>query len=223
MATTNDVSLLQYARFHGIATDHTGLDLLQHIDEICEIAPDFLHSPGDAVSLIEQNVASTQQLIEQDLHHEKLDIRKESVQFLSSVLRDSTRDNIDDLWDRILPSWDRYDDLKLEAPLFSSDNDTYLALPAEPLRYFREEDALCSFEGLTRDYDSNLSSKLMCETDTIEKGARNEKLNCSKDALLLIQGARQAGSRPPGLDDLLRPLQDVAKISYISSHRPLVL
>ncbi|GKZ24092.1 hypothetical protein AbraIFM66951_008905 [Aspergillus brasiliensis] len=220
MADTNDVSLLQYARFYGIATDYTNLDLLQHIDEICEIAPDFLHSPRDAVSLIEQNVASTQQLIEQDLHHEKLDIRKESVQFLSSVLRDITRDNIDVLWDKILPSWDRYDDLKLEAPLFSSDNDTYLALPAEPLRYFREEDALCSLEGLTRDYDSNLSSKLMCEATITEESARDEKLDCSKAALLLIQGARQAGNRPPDWDDLLRPLQDVAKEDQLHLESP---
>ncbi|OJJ77487.1 hypothetical protein ASPBRDRAFT_25154 [Aspergillus brasiliensis CBS 101740] len=219
MATTNNVSLLQYARFHGIATDYTDLDL-QHIDDICEIAPDFLNSPEDAVSLIEQNVASSQQLIEQDLLHEKLDIRKESVQYLSSVLRDIKRESIDDLWGKVLPLWDRYDDLKLEPPLFSSDNDTYLALPAEPLRYFREEDVLCSLEGLTRDYDSNLSSKLICETDMIEKSARNEKLDCSKDALLLIQGAREAVNRPPDLDDLLCPLQDVAKEDQLHLQSP---
>lgn len=214
MANTNDVSLLQYARFHGIATDYTDLDPLQHIDDICDIPPDYLHPPDDTSSVIEQTIASSQQVIEQNLHPEKLDIRKESVQFLSSVLRDIKRDNIDDCWDEVLPSWDQYDDLKLEPPLFSSDNDTNLVLPVEPLRYSREDNLFCSLEGLASDYDSNLLSPLIHEADIIEKRVGSEKLDCSKDALLLIQGARQAGNRPLDLDDLLCPLEDVAEVCF---------
>ncbi|PWY64236.1 hypothetical protein BO83DRAFT_346874 [Aspergillus eucalypticola CBS 122712] len=223
MANTNEVSLLQYARFHGIATEHTDIDLLQHIDDICDIPPDFLHPLGDTFSVIEQTIASSQQVIEQNLHSGKLDIRKESVQFLSSVLRDIKRDNIDDRWDEVLPLWDRYDDLKLEPPLFSSDNDTNLVLPAEPLRYSREENLLCSHEGLASDYDSNFLSPLIHEADIIEKRVGNEKLDCSKDALLLIQGVRQAGNRPLDLDDLLCPLVDVAEEDRFHPQSPPLL
>ncbi|OJZ81049.1 hypothetical protein ASPFODRAFT_146996 [Aspergillus luchuensis CBS 106.47] len=211
MASPNEVSLLQYARFHGIATEHTDIDPLQHIDGVCDIPPDFLHPLGDTFSVIEQTIASSQQVIEQNLHPEKLDIRKESVQFLSSVLRDIKRDNIDDCWDEVLPLWDRFGDLKLEPPLFSSDKDTNLVLPAEPLRYSREENLLGSHEGLASDYDSNYLSPLIHEADIIKKRVGNEKLDCSKDALLLIQGARQAGNRPLDLDDLLCPLEDVVE------------
>ncbi|RAH57671.1 hypothetical protein BO85DRAFT_421531 [Aspergillus piperis CBS 112811] len=211
MANTNEVSLLQYARFHGIATEHTDIDPLQHIDGVCDIPPDFLHPLCDVFSVIEQTIASSQQVIEQNLHPEKLDIRKESVQFLSSVLRDIKRDNIDDCWDEVLPLWDRFDDLKLEPPLFSSDMDTNLILPAEPLRYSREENLLGSHEGLASDYDSNFLSPLIHEADIIKKRVGNEKLDCSKDALLLIQGARQAGNCPLDLDDLLCPLEDVVE------------
>lgn len=214
MANTNDVSLLQYARFYGIATDYTDLDPLQHIDDICDIPPDYLHPPDGTSSVIEQIFASSQQVIEQTLHLEKLDIRRESVQFLSSVLRDIKRDNIDDCWDEVLPSWDQYDDLKLEPPLFSSDNDSNLVLPVEPLRYSREDNLFYSLEGLASDYDSNLLSPLIHEADIIEKRVGNEKLDCSKDALLLIQGARQAGNRPLDLDDLLCPLEDVAEVCF---------
>ncbi|GAA84132.1 similar to An11g00590 [Aspergillus luchuensis IFO 4308] len=215
MASPNEVSLLQYARFHGIATEHTDIDPLQHIDGVCDIPPDFLHPLGDTFSVIEQTIASSQQVIEQNLHPEKLDIRKESVQFLSSVLRDIKRDNIDDCWDEVLPLWDRFDDLKLEPPLFSSDKDTNLVLPAEPLRYSREENLLGSHEGLASDYDSNFLSPLIHEADIIKKRVGNEKLDCSKDALLLIQGARQAGNRPLDLDDyLLCPLEDVVGVCF---------
>ncbi|XRM42355.1 hypothetical protein ABZX51_005576 [Aspergillus tubingensis] len=223
MANTNDVSLLQYARFHGIATDYTDLDPLQHIDDICDIPPDYLHPPDDTSSVIEQTIASSQQVIEQNLHPEKLDFRKESVQFLSSVLRDIKRDNIDDCWDEVLPSWDQYDDLKLEPPLFSSDNDTNLVLPVEPLRYSREDNLFCSLEGLASDYDSNLLSPLLHEADIIEKRVGSEKLDCSKDALLLIQGARQAGNRPLDLDDLLCPLEDVAEEDRFHLQSPPLL
>ncbi|PYH65732.1 uncharacterized protein BO88DRAFT_490538 [Aspergillus vadensis CBS 113365] len=223
MANTNDVSLLQYARFHGIATDYTDLDPLQHVDDICDIPPDYLHPPDDTLSVIEQTIASSQQVIEQNLHPEMLDIRKESVRFLSSVLRDIKRDNIDDCWDEVLPLWDRYDDLKLEPPLFSSDNDTNLVLPAEPLRYSREESFLCSLEGLASDYDNNLLSPLTHEAAIIEKRVGNEKLDCSKDALLLVQDARQAGNRPLDLDDLLPPLEDVAEEDRFHLQSPPLL
>ncbi|GLA35303.1 hypothetical protein AnigIFM63309_010706 [Aspergillus niger] len=223
MANSHHVFLLQYARFHGIATDYTDLDPFQHIDDICDIPPSFLHPPEDAFSAIEQNIASSQRIIEQDLRHEKLDIRKEGLQFLSSVLRDIKRDNIDDCWEQVLPSWYRYDDVKLELPLFTSDNDSYLALPAEPLRYSREENILCSIEGLASDYDSIFSSDMIHEADIIGNSVSKEKLDCSKDALLLIQDARQAGNCPPDLDDLLRPFKDVAKEDQFKLQSPSLL
>ncbi|GKZ80221.1 hypothetical protein AnigIFM56816_004438 [Aspergillus niger] len=223
MANSHHVFLLQYARFHGIATDYTDPDPLQHIDDICGIPPNFLHPPEDAFSAIEQNIASSQRIIEQDSRHEKLDIRREGLQFLSSVLRDIKRDNIDDCWEQVLPSWYRYDDLKLELPLFTSDNDSYLALPAEPLRYPREENILCSIEGLASDYDSIFSSDMIHKADVIGNSVSKEKLDCSKDALLLIQDARQAGNRPPDLDDLLRPFNDVAKEDQFKLQSPSLL
>ncbi|PWY91724.1 hypothetical protein BO94DRAFT_512674 [Aspergillus sclerotioniger CBS 115572] len=195
MAQTNDPALLHYVRFYGIASDYLDPDPLEYIDKASKIVPDFLRLSTDTVTTIQKQVEHHQQTVEKRLCHEKLDIRKESVRFLSSVLRDTKR-NIDDCWDKILPKWDRYDSLKLEAPVFSSGYDTDLRLPDEPLGYSHADYALRPLDELSSDHEINPPGNTIHDTNTIDKKTIHEKLDCTKAALLLIQNARHNGNRP---------------------------
>ena len=195
MAHRNYPVLLHYVRFYGLASDYLDPDLLEHIDKTSEIAPDFLRLSKDAVTTIREQLEHHQQTVKQTLCHEKLDIRKESVRLLSSVLRNTTR-NIDNCWDRLFPKWDRYDSVKLESPVFSSEYDTNLRPPNDPLRYSHADYALRPLDKLCSDHEVNSPGNSKYDINTINKNMAHEKMDCTKTALLLIQNARHNRNRP---------------------------
>ncbi|RAL01264.1 uncharacterized protein BO80DRAFT_474001 [Aspergillus ibericus CBS 121593] len=196
MAYRSDPALLQYVRFHGIASDYFALDPLELIDKTYETAPDALQLSEDTLAPIRVQLEHSQQLVEHQIFHEKLDIRKESVRFLSSVLHITNSDIVDDCWARVLPKWDRYDGLKLETPVFNSEDDTSLRLSSEPLRYSHADYALRPLEELPSYHNVNPPGNIVHDANTIGNNTMHEKLYCSKAALLLIQNVRHNGIRP---------------------------
>ncbi|PWY68422.1 hypothetical protein BO70DRAFT_300605 [Aspergillus heteromorphus CBS 117.55] len=201
MANQNDY-LLQYARFHGIASDFTQIDPLRHVDQTCPSPRDPPPLPEDALSELKGHLYHSQEAVEQELHQGKLGIRKEGALYLSSVLRDSKTASTDEYWDKLLPAWGRHDKLKLELPIFNSDNDTYLRPSKDPIQYSQDDYSLVD---LPCDLSKAELSKSLPDNNDIEKQVRDERLDCTKASLMLIQDARRGDDY--SLEDLESLLQ----------------
>ncbi|PYH96626.1 hypothetical protein BO71DRAFT_470718 [Aspergillus ellipticus CBS 707.79] len=194
-------SLLQYARFHGIASDFINADPLKHVNESCGRGFDFFALPEDGLTALKDHFYHTQKIVEHGLHSEKLDIRREGARYLSSILRDTKANDIDEYWDKVLPAWGKHDNLKLEPPIFDPGNDNSLMPSKDPVRYSHENYSLHPPMDPPSDVcDANLSKYFTNTTNDIEKRITDEKLDCTKASLMCIQNARHVGNCT--LDDL---------------------
>ncbi|RAL15760.1 uncharacterized protein BO97DRAFT_421008 [Aspergillus homomorphus CBS 101889] len=196
-------SLLQYARFYGIASSDSDVDPLAHVQESLEEIPDL---PLHTLSQFRDHIARVQTSVEQSLHHEKLDLRKESALFLASVLRKIEPSDIEGHWGSILPSWDRYDKLRVEPPILTNDQELQLPPLKNRVCYTQHDYHLVPLEeDRISDRDVILVGGLVNGIDPSGKGMKEERIDCTRDALLLIQNARTNRIRPlEDLEGLLR-------------------
>ncbi|PYI31984.1 hypothetical protein BP00DRAFT_315902, partial [Aspergillus indologenus CBS 114.80] len=202
MAHSISSSVLQYARFHGIATSYTDVDPLEHVQESCVAVPDL---PLHSLSRFRDHLDKVHTSLEHSLHHEKLNLKKESALFLASALRRIEFTDIESDWESILPSWDRYDKLKVETPILTNDEEKTLPPIARSVCYGPGDFDLSPLEDKISDRDVVLARGLVNGIDTSGENIREEKLECAKGALLLIQEARKSFDlRNEDLEDLLR-------------------
>ncbi|PLB47511.1 hypothetical protein P170DRAFT_510344 [Aspergillus steynii IBT 23096] len=183
MGNSSDPSILEYARFYGIASDFTAVDPLTYIDDTYQIpTPELQPSP------VTEQLQKAQQTITQALLKEKLDIKKESARLLSTVIRDAGAKPEDINWADVLPAFSRMERFQVEPPIFPAEHDTDTMLARKRLRY---ED--CEIQLQPLEEPQSVAALPSCLPGGIYEAMdkiKFEKLSCSKDAFRLIQDAK---------------------------------
>ncbi|GAB1199556.1 hypothetical protein APSETT444_008906 [Aspergillus pseudonomiae] len=131
MENPPEPSLLEYARFYGIARDFTAVDPLTYIDDVATETP----LPHDTLSEFQDHIYETQRNVEDKLRKEKLNVRKESARLLASVIQDARAEKLDINWDELLPKFSQADELKLPLPILHEDSIMETLRYTSPLRY----------------------------------------------------------------------------------------
>ncbi|KAF7161866.1 hypothetical protein CNMCM6106_008982 [Aspergillus hiratsukae] len=200
MSAKHEPSLLEYARFHGIARDYTAIHPSEQLDHSLELPPEDPPVPEDKLKSLDKYLLTTRESVEEAIREEKLNVRKEDARLLSAVLRDVRTHEFEFNLEDQLAAFHRHDKLKLEPPIFSLDYETRSALPQCPVLYDTEGLSLAPLEEAPEYHFETLVKN----ADEINKQIRNEKLNCTKQSFMLIQDAvklENASSNP--LDDIL--------------------
>ncbi|GIJ92019.1 hypothetical protein Asppvi_010994 [Aspergillus pseudoviridinutans] len=200
MSAKHEPSLLEYARFHGIACDCTAITPNQHLDHSLKLPPDDPSVPEDKLKSLDKYLLTTQESVEKAIREEKLNVRKEDIRLLSAVLRDVRTHKFEFELEDALAAFHRLNKLKLEPPIFSLDYETHTALPQRPVFDDPEE---VNLPPLEEGPDYQLES-LVKRADEINEEIRNEKLNCNKQSFMLIQDATKLGNASSNhLDDIV--------------------
>ncbi|KAH8425034.1 uncharacterized protein LDX57_002783 [Aspergillus melleus] len=182
MGSSSKSSILEYARFYGIASDFTAIDPHTYIDDTCKIP-----TPEPQPSPVIEQLQNAQQAITQALLKEKLDIKKEGARLLSTVIRDASVRTEDINWTDVLPAFDRIERLQVETPIFPAEHDTNTMLSQRSSRY----DGDIQLEPLEEPLSAAiLPSHFSDLIDDAMDHIKTEKLSCSKDAFKLIQHAK---------------------------------
>ncbi|GIK05675.1 hypothetical protein Aspvir_009788 [Aspergillus viridinutans] len=207
MSAKHEPSLLEYARFHGIARDYTGIardytgiDPSQQLDHSLKLPPDDPSVPEDKLKSLDKYLLTTQESVEKAIREEKLNVRKEDIRLLSAVLREVRTHEFEFNLEDHLAVFHRLNKLKLEPPIFSLDYETRSTLPQKPVLEDPEELDLPPLEeGPDYQFES-----LVKKADEINEEIRNEKLNCNKQSFMLIQDAMKLGNASSNqLDDIV--------------------
>ncbi|KAE8333881.1 hypothetical protein BDV39DRAFT_211921 [Aspergillus sergii] len=214
METPQDPSLLEYARFHGIARDFTAVDPITNIDETTYETP----LPRDALSEFQDYIYETQRNVEDSLRKEKLNVRKESARLLASVIQDARAGKLDINWDELLPKFSQVDELKVQLPILDNDSIMDTLRYTRPLRYDENKIEIRPLdESCQKLKDEDITADLLTKADQVLKDIMPEKLKCSRESVLLIQKARDCGGLPfADLEGLL----DEMIISGQEEHNP---
>lgn len=192
MSEDGEPSVLEYARFYGLTTDHRSAYTLstqvgkQVVDPVSDESALFEFTPGVAT-----------------LAPERLSAGKEAVAFLSSIKADQLGSF--EIFDELVPKTHRVRDLKLEEPLLRSDR-TYdmqcfggwmipdLGRERLPLEKVNDEED----EGLA------WPSRYLELRSDAAKRSESEKLVVSKDILLYLKDMLQqheVGTEPPKFNE----------------------
>ena len=190
METPKDPSLLEYARFYGIARDFTAVDPITNIDETASETP----LPRDALSEFQDYIYETQRNVEDNLRKEKLNVRKESARLLASVIQDARAEKLDINWDELLPKFSQVDELKVQLPILDNDSILDTLRYTSPLRYDENKIEIRPLdEPCQKLKDEDITADLLTKADQVLKDIMPEKLKCSRESMLLIQKARDCG------------------------------
>ncbi|KAE8139085.1 hypothetical protein BDV38DRAFT_281252 [Aspergillus pseudotamarii] len=221
MENPQEPSLLEYARFYGIARDFAAVDPLTYIDETTSETP----LPRDALSEFQDYIYETQRNVENDLHKEKLSVRKESARLLASVIQDARAEKLDIDWDEILPKFSQVDELKVQLPILFEDNIVDTLRYTSPLRYDENKiETRPLDESCQKLEDEDIKADILAKADQVLKDIMPEKLKCSRESMLLIQKARDCGTLPfADLEGLLDNMMISGQEEHSPSKSPLLL
>jgi hypothetical protein len=196
MDDSHERRLLDYARFHGVATDHQAIDPIHLAVSLLEAGSHDhgLPDPPDAPTL---DLHGSRNKIEDKLRNEKLEMGKDVAMFLSSVLAKIPLGGggglTDAEWDESRKRYCSVKDLKLECPLLTAEceheistfgkrhhPDTVLSdLLLQEKAEQTENDEGLSFP----DYFWELPDEILTEV-------KSEKLDCSRNTLRVLQDVR---------------------------------
>lgn len=193
MDNSDEPSLLEYARIHSVATDHRAIDPSGLVAPLLEgDNSDYgLSDPADAPTLA---FSDSQNAIDGKVRKEKLEMGKDVALFLSSVLAEISPGGelTDAEWNASLANYPRIKDIKVESHLLTAEcEDEIIAFGKQPHPdtvlsdlFTQEKEQTGNDEGLSfPDY--------FCELpDEVSADVKSEKLDCSKDALRLLQEIR---------------------------------
>lgn len=206
MSQPQGPSLLEYARFHGIATNQTTINPLEYIDQILET------SNHEDTFTSGNHLSTTQAAIEQDLRGEKLNVNKNDARFLSTVVRSARAEHVDVNWDEYLPSMRRMEGLKAELPALTTHHETDMASLRKHTVFGRGGAASSLLKGCSPYPMEDCSGDIVKMGEEVVKRIRMERLNCTKGSLIMIQNARRCGdglslNMESYFDTLLGPYQ----------------
>ncbi|KAH3270414.1 hypothetical protein KXW55_002458 [Aspergillus fumigatus] len=213
MSAKHEPSLLDYARFHGIAHDYTAINPSQHLDHSLKLPPDD-PPVENKLKLLDEYLVPTQESDKKAIFEEKLNVRKGDSRFLSAVLQDMRTHAFDLNMGDHLAAFNRLSKLKIEPPIFSLNYETHSALPQRPVLYNLQQSNLRALE----EAPEYRCEPLVKKADEINEEMRNEKLNCNRKSFVLVQDAMKLGNVSSHyLDDILahaiQPINSVPALS----------
>lgn len=191
-------SLLEYARFHGIATPSTTVNPLEYIDQILENSPSSKH---ESLPTSSRHTKTPWGSIERELNSEKLSLSNNDARLLSTVIRDTRAERVEVNWDDCLPSLPRIEGLKVELPVLTTHHESEINSLTSSVRSRRGNEALSLLQ-ICLPYSPPKSSKSFNTAHGIDEKIKTERLNCTRESFLLIQNARKCGDISPAMDCL---------------------
>lgn len=221
MSAKHEPSLLDYARFHGIAHDYTAINPSQHLDHSLKLPPDD-PPVENKLKLLDEYLVPTQESDKKAIFEEKLNVRKGDSRFLSAVLQDMRTHAFDLNMGDHLAAFNRLSKLKIEPPIFSLNYETHSALPQRPVLYNLQQSNLRALE----EAPEYRCEPLVKKADEINEEMRNEKLNCNRKSFVLVQDAMKLGNVSSHyLDDILaHAIQPVSILKTVEQqHTNLIL
>ncbi|KAK4942694.1 hypothetical protein LTR10_017643 [Elasticomyces elasticus] len=177
-------SVVEYARFHSLAIDHTAEDVLSYLTQL---TTDF-DPQKNVPSLPDPDFSA----FKHDLQEPKIQLSQEASVLLAESIKDA-RPVIK--WDNLLPKRHRIRDLKLEEPLLTTDHDTDVRIFKRSALRARDIDVLlaqfasdqCPTEDAFRDEWEDIVSGRSLKT--VEEQLRKEKVHTTREALLRLSEA----------------------------------
>lgn len=169
MATQHRPSLLQYARFHGIAVPTK--------DPLSYLATNTFYS---------RPIDRARAQAEWHLEAEKLEIGHPEAALLSSIIRGKTLDGQIN-WDALLPSVQRDDSLKLDL-LLTAEAESVLSTPVSRLG---DRDVEVLFPSAISPSCPREYQELKETIDRRMAEMMSERLDCSKESLVLIPSGKR--------------------------------
>ncbi|KAL2849540.1 hypothetical protein BJY01DRAFT_245827 [Aspergillus pseudoustus] len=201
-------SLLDYARFHGIANSYLAIDPLGHVTHL---GRDTL--PEAVLSKYNDRLSDARAAVEETLRQEKLHIPERAGRLLASVICEAQTERAMVDWDDILPDFYRFGDMKLELPIFPMEDDS------KSLHYASHDIELQLSQNPYKAADPNPDaahplSRLHANRIPLLEQIRKEKLVCSRGSISFMQNARDGGETP--IKELLGELDGLLGINCVS-------
>lgn len=177
-------SVVEYARFHGLAIDHTTEDILTHLSQL---STEF-HPGENDLSLPDPDYT----VFKHDLQEPKLQLSREA----SMLLAESIKDPCPVLdWDHLLPRRHRIDDLKLEEPLLATDHETDVRSFKRSALRARDSHVLlaqltpnkcCTDNDFEKEWDDIVSGRSL---GVVKEQLKQEKVHTMRDSLVRLSEA----------------------------------
>ncbi|RDW79016.1 uncharacterized protein DSM5745_05868 [Aspergillus mulundensis] len=215
-----DPSLLEYARFHGIASDYLAINPLTHVDDT------FGHGVDDLLpnnlSRYSDRLQTARSALKERIRGEKIRASKGSARFLTALIREAQTGIVVN-WDDILPEFHRYD-AAVESPIFSLQRETDVNLSRSRLRYVVSDIELPHG---SQDISSGSGPSPLDRMGTngsrlLDEVKKNDRVRCSKQSFSLIQTIRSnAGPSVKELEDILGMLLKCVPVEPESDVLPL--
>ncbi|KAL2870645.1 uncharacterized protein BJX67DRAFT_377985 [Aspergillus lucknowensis] len=191
-------SLLDYARYHGIACSYTAIDPLQHIDNALKTHDGNNVLPRAVQLEYADHFHSARVSLEESLQRERLKVPKESACSLASIVHDVYTGSLEELrWSDILPSFHRIDDMKLEPLILGIEDENCTKLSQRPLCYTLHDSDIQKSMALPKTVSlaNPVSGSLLGRGAPLQQ-TKQEKLGCTRDSFSLIQCVRSTGITP---------------------------
>ncbi|KAL4921417.1 hypothetical protein BDW62DRAFT_219547 [Aspergillus aurantiobrunneus] len=218
-----DPLLLDYARFHGIASDYASIDPLSYIDGTFTTRLEDDSTSQSIQSECNDRLHIARVTVKEKLR-DKLRVSKENFRFLTSLIHDARAEGLVINWDDILPDFHRVDDAKVEPPIFCLEHESDVRLSKYPLRY------------LTRDIDLQLPEathemigvhdpfvSLRVNGSPLTDQVKKDRLRCSKESFSLIQSVRNDDGRSmEELEGVLGSLLEQRRSGSIELESPIL-
>lgn len=183
MPDDTEPSLVEYARYHGIATDHTAIDPYRSISLLS--ADNIEESIVDPNGSLPVDIEGAWSVVQEKVR-EKLHIDSSVARLLSEVLRPKPRSECRS--DSHLPNFRLVQELKLELPLLPTDHemDMRRLVPKEGLEDLYQELSLITLDD---EGDEGLAFPSFYDdmVTEVREQAMHEKLASTRGALRYIE------------------------------------
>ncbi|KAL4952668.1 hypothetical protein BDW69DRAFT_185192 [Aspergillus filifer] len=220
-----DRSLLAYARFHGIASDYTAVDLFSQIDNPFKLHPEDVSLLQSTISDFKLRLYNARSTLDKRLRTEKLGVSKDAARFLTSVIRDTQTNMMDIDWDDLLPNFRRYQDVQVEPVVFPLERESDVRLSKKTLKYsIQDVDLWKSNEPIEIFDEPNLLDHLRGNGNSLLKQVKKDRLKASMDVFSIIQSV-QKDDRPSTeeLEAVLGGLLDECPNDPVNAESPILL
>ncbi|KAJ0424901.1 hypothetical protein BJY00DRAFT_308794 [Aspergillus carlsbadensis] len=213
-------SLLDYARFHGIASSFLEINPFDHVNRSHIDHRDDMFPEGVQSECLDR-LNNARSLLEKRMRQEKLHIPLKAGRLLASIVRESQARSPSINWKEILPVFHRIDNMKLNAPIFPMEE------KRKTLRYTSHDINLQlskdPFKPTSTDAKTSLTSINADELSTFEQ-IRKEKLVCTRGSVALMQHARASGETPvKELEEELGRLMEMSRKDIVKPLPPLLV
>lgn len=194
----SDLSVLKYARFHGLTIDHTTEDVLATLSDL-DFSLDF--HDNDA-SLPEFDFSA----FAHDVKEPKLQLSRRGTLLLAESVK-APCSTVH--WENVLPPRHRVRNLKIEEPILAGDHRTHVAnfhreakASLNPKRFLEQcvRTTITTGEDFQDEWDDILSGR---SWKGVEERLAKDKIQISKEALACLRNCSKDTLRSSEIDEIL--------------------